>query len=121
MAKVEIKHAGEAPSATEEKKTIQVTDSRNRVLSLEEPNFLAEFRLIEAIGPELSANASWMMAYIPLTYIVDIDGHAVLPAQNKMQAEALIQRVGREGYNLVNDAIQKHFRVTKDDLDFAKN
>ena len=120
MAKAEIKHAGEAPS-TAEKKRHKVTDSKGRILTLEEPNFLSEFRLMEAIGPELSSNSAWMMVYIPLTYIVDIDGIPVLPVQSKAQAEALIQRVGREAYSLVYQAIQERFRVTKEDLDFAKN
>jgi hypothetical protein len=119
MAAVTIKHSGDAIAADTKKCT--VTDKRGRVLTLEEPNFLSEFRLMEAVGPELASNAAWMASFGPLTYISEIDGQKVFLPTNKVQAEAFIQQVGRDGYAAVFEGLKEHFAASKEDLDFAKN
>ena len=121
MAKAEIKHAGEAPSALTDTRSAKVTDKRGRVLTLAEPEFLSEFRLMDAVGPDTAANTSWMQAFGPLTYITAIDGDPILPPMNKVQAEALITRVGRDGFSAVVNGLKEHFKASDSDLEFAKN
>src|ERR1019366_7216141 len=99
MAKVTV-HA-DTPSQKVVKaanQMVHVTDSKGRVLGLRRLDFLEEFRIIEALGSELSANTTYMSMLNPLLYLAEIDGEPVSLPRNKIQAEALIQRAGREGF-----------------------
>ena len=80
---------------------VYVTDSKNRILGLRRLNFLEEFRIVEALGSELSSNTTYMGMLNPLLYLAEIDGEPVGIPKSKMQAEALIQRAGREGFMAV--------------------
>ena len=88
---------------------VHVTDAKGRVLGLRRLDFLEEFRIIEALGAELSANTTYMGMLNPLLYLAEIDGEPVPIPRNKIQAEALIQRAGREGFLAVIEGITKHF------------
>jgi hypothetical protein len=53
--------------------------------------------------------------------VVEIDGEPEPPPENKKQAEALISRLGRDGYAAIFEALRTHFGAKKEDIDFAKN
>ena len=89
--------------------TVTVTDAKGRVLALRRLDFLEEFRIVEALGSELSANTTYMGMLNPLLYLAEIDGEPVPIPRNKIQAEALIQRAGREGFLAVLEGITEHF------------
>ena len=88
---------------------VYVTDSRGRKLGLRKPAFLEEFRIIEAAGPELAANTTYMSMLNPLLYLAEIDGVAVDIPRTKLKIEALIQWAGQEGFLAVVEGIGKHF------------
>ncbi len=88
---------------------VHVVDSRGRNLGLRRLDFLEEFRIIEALGAELSSNTTYMGMLNPLLYLAEIDGEPVGIPRNKLQAEALIQRAGREGFMAVIQGITEHF------------
>ncbi len=88
---------------------VHVTDAKGRTLGLRRLDFLEEFRIIEALGSELSSNTTYMGMLNPLLYLAEIDGDPVGIPRNKIQAEALIQRAGREGFMAVIEGITKHF------------
>jgi hypothetical protein len=88
---------------------VYITDAKGRKLGLRRLEFLEEFRILEAVGPELSANTTYMSQLNPLLFLAEIDGEHVAIPRNKIQAEALIKRAGREGYIGVIQGINKHF------------
>ena len=88
---------------------VHVTDATGRELGLRRLPFLEEFRIIEALGSELSSNTTYMGMLNPLLYLAEIDGDPVMIPRNKAQAEVLIQRAGREGFLAVIEGITKHF------------
>jgi hypothetical protein len=110
MAKVTVhKDApaeGVVKAATE---LVYVTDSKGRKLGLRRLPFLEEFRIIEALGSELSSNTTYMGMLNPLLYLAEIDGDSITIPRNKLQAEALINRAGRDGFLAVIEGITKHF------------
>jgi len=110
MAKVTV-HA-ETPSEKVVKSANElfyVNDSKGRKLGLRQLAFLEEFRIVEALGAELSSNATYMNMLNPLLYLAEIDGDSISVPRNKLQAESLIQRAGREGFLAVIEGIAKHF------------
>ncbi len=112
MPKVTITQKGETPSEAvinAANKLVYVTDAKGRKLGLRKPAFLEEFRIIEAAGPELAANTTYMSMLNPLLYLAEIDDVAVEPPHNKRAIEALIQRAGQEGFLAVVEGIGAHF------------
>jgi hypothetical protein len=106
MPKVTINH--DAPSAAalkEAKKPVYVTDSKGRKLTLRKLPFLEEFRILEAVGPELSGNTVYMNMLNFLLLVGEIDGVTVEIPRSKREVEALIQRAGREAFQAITDAL----------------
>jgi GTP cyclohydrolase III len=95
---------------------VYVTDSRGRKLGLRKPAFLEEFRIIEAAGPELAANTTYMSMLNPLLYLAEIDGAAVDIPRTKLKIEALIQWAGQEGFVAVIEGIGKYFGGDSENL-----
>lgn len=74
-----------------------VRDERGRSLTLRKPGVLAQYRIVEAVGPEAAANQTYMQMVNPLIYLAEIDGEAVYFPQSKAEVEALIQRLDDDG------------------------
>lgn len=86
----------------------EVIDSAGRKFKLRKPGFLAQFRLVELVG-ESAKNDVYMRMILPLVYIAAIDGDAVAMPANKLQLEALIQRVEEHGFSAVAEGLMAHF------------
>ena len=92
---------------------IRAADADGREFGLKRPDFLDEFRLIENLGPELAANTTYVGMLIPLLFVAEIDGEPVGLPRDKRDAEALIRRVGREGYATIAWVMGEHFKDEK--------
>ena len=119
MAKVTIHTDAEvnAPSGTKTANGfVYVTDAKGRKIGLKEPPFLAEFDIIDVVGPEKSKNQTYMGMLNPLLYIAEVDGEAVLFPTTMLQVRALIQKADRHGFIAVLEGIQKHFSANDEAL-----
>ena len=88
---------------------VYVTDAKGRKIGLKQPPFLAEFDIIEIVGPEKSKNITYMGMLNPLLYIAEIDGEAVEFPRTQIQVRALIQRADRHGFVAALEGITAHF------------
>ncbi|QEH36504.1 hypothetical protein OJF2_50880 [Aquisphaera giovannonii] len=99
---------GETPSESIVKaanKPILVTDTLGRSLGVRKMLLLDRMRMFEVIGPENSKNEAYV-GYSALAFsVVSIDGDPVARPANKIQLEALVQRLGDEGI----EAVAEHF------------
>lgn len=78
-----------------------VTDSRGRLLVIEEPDIVAESRIIRALG-DAAQNASYLTAYVmPAVMVSSIDGEPCAQPKTALEIEGAIKRVGREGITAV--------------------
>lgn len=75
----------------------EITDERGRKIVMRKPGVLAQFRLIQAVGPETAANDTYMRMINPLLYVGSIDGEEVFPPASLREVELLIQRLDDEG------------------------
>jgi hypothetical protein len=96
-----------------------VEDSKGRVFTLQRPGILAQFRIVEVMGASADIQTYRGMV-TPLIYIAAIDGDPIAKPVNKLQLEALIQRVGDEGLDAVVKGIVKHFGDKEDDPEADK-
>ncbi|PXX42213.1 hypothetical protein [Aquitalea magnusonii] len=80
-----------------------VVDSKGRTLELREIGPLQESRIVLAVGADGAANQAYMLGYVmPAVLVAKIDGeHLVIP-QTKLEVEAAITAVGREGLRAIH-------------------
>lgn len=112
----------EAPSAQlvqAAAKQVVISDAKGRAITLSRPGVLAQFRLIESVGPETAKNEVYMGMVLPLIFVTDIDGEPVFQPANKLQLEALIQRLGDDGVEAVHKGVTEHFGARDPEADKA--
>jgi hypothetical protein len=76
-----------------------VTDAKGRKILMRKPSVLAQFRIVEAVGPQVAANQTYMQMINPLIYVGAIDGVPVALPTSLLETEALIARLDDEGLN----------------------
>jgi hypothetical protein len=96
------------------------TDAKGRVFTVRKPDFLAQFRLVEVLG-QSAQNDMYMRMVGPLTFIGAIDGDQIPLPTSKAQLEALIKRVGEEGYVAVVECVAEKFGVQGSHEEAVKN
>lgn len=96
--------AAETASQELMRKAIQPTViplSDGRKLHVRKPHILADWRLVEAVGPELAMNDRYMQMCQPLKYLGQIEdpetGTRSVAFESKLQIEGLITELGEEG------------------------
>ena len=80
-----------------------------RSVRLQKPSALAQFRLVKMVGPEVAKNSTLMMMYMPLMFIVELDGLPVAFPKAESEIEALISRLDDEGIQTVMLAVEEHW------------
>lgn len=98
--------------------TVSVTDKLGRVIALRKPGILAQYRIVEVAG-ESAKNDVYMRMILPLIYVTAIDGDPITQPANKMQLEALIQRLDEHGVEAVLEGAVKNFGEQDPDADKA--
>jgi hypothetical protein len=96
----------------------EVIDARGRIITLRKPGVLAQFRLIEALG-DTAQNQVYMGLVLPLIFVSDIDGEAVVLPTRKSEVEALIQRLDEDGIEAVQQGVVEHFKASTPEQDKA--
>lgn len=102
------------------KKTITVTDSLGRQITIKKPSALAELRLVDILG-DSAKNEVYFMMVAPVIFVVDIDGDKFLPPASKDEVEKLYERLGKEGVMAVMEGYKESFDNNQESLiDSAK-
>lgn len=99
-------------------KTVEVIDNNARVIGLKKPSTLAQFRLVEILGP-LAENRVYMNMVLPLVFVTSIEGDPVSMPSTKLQIDALIQRLDDAGVEAVMKGVVEHFGSVDPDADKA--
>lgn len=100
--------AGARPSASEALiaeavSTVQAKDPKGRTYTLEKPGIIQQSRLVRIFGAE---NQSYQALILPLIYLQAIDDDRVMFPVSVPQVEALLKRLGDDGYETVAAKIQ---------------
>lgn len=89
-----------SPSAELVRQAVQETvleDAKGRKIRVRKPSVLAQFRIVEAAGPQLASNSTYMQMVNPLIYLAEIDGDPVSIPATSREIDALILRLDDEG------------------------
>ena len=108
---VEIIDKSTLDISPEKNKSITVIDHLGRTIELRKPSVLDQYRIVEILGGELSANQVYMGMIIPLLFVYSIDGSTVFFSK-KTELEGLIKRLDEEGINLVVKSVSENFNMT---------
>lgn len=97
--------------------TFVVHDERGRAITIKKPGVLAQFRLVQAVGPDTAKNQVYMGMVMPIIFVTAIDGDPVYPPANFREVEALIQRLDDDGMEVVMAEVSKRFGKPDPDAD----
>lgn len=88
-----------------------------RTLTLTYPGPLAQYDMVQAMGPEAADNARLVRMFLPLIYLSAINGEAISPATSILQMRGLVTRLGHKGLS----ALQRGVKVfdARDETDLA--
>lgn len=75
--------------------TVPVGDGRT--LTLGYPGPLAQYDMVEAMGPQASDNARLVRMYLPLIYLTAIDEQKLTPCTSLREMRGLVTRLGHKG------------------------
>lgn len=84
-----------------------VTDSTSRKITLQKMDYLTQVRAAKILGLH-AANEAYVALVIPCFFITAIDGNKIV-IKNENQLEAIIQRLGDEGFKAVSEGVVTHF------------
>jgi hypothetical protein len=90
-----------APAPLDPNAPAILTDTKGRTITVQRPELLAEFDFIEAIGPKLSANHTWVQMAMQCIYVREIDGLRVSKPSTEAAVKALVVRLGHEGFEAI--------------------
>jgi hypothetical protein len=97
---------------------VTIRDSKGRTISLKKPGILAQYRIVEVAG-ESAKNEIYMRMIMPLIYVTELDGEPVAQPKNKLQLEALIQRLDDHGVDAVMNGVLENYGKKDDEADNA--
>jgi hypothetical protein len=99
---------------------VELVDELNRKLVIRKPGVLATYRMVEALGPEKSQNATLVNMYLPLVFLVSIDGEPIGFPNNPLEVDAIVTALGDEGLDTLLEGVKKHFGKTDPEADRVK-
>jgi hypothetical protein len=92
--------------------TVPVSDGRK--VTLRKPGVLAQFKMIEMLGAEASANQVFVNMVLPVMFVIAIDGDPVSRITKRPELDALIQRLDEAGIQAVMENVPLHFGAQLD-------
>ncbi len=97
---------------------VTVTDARGRSITIAKMKALDQMRLFEAVGAVNAKNDGYLGVASLAYHVTAIDGEPVMRPQNKIQLEAIVQRLDDDGFEAVAKGISDNFvpkSVTEDE------
>jgi hypothetical protein len=84
-----------------------ITDAKGRKLTLRKLNVLDQVKLLRAVGAEQARNQPYVEIVTMSASVSDIDGVPQLIPVNERQIDALIGRIGDEGFGALMVYMQR--------------
>lgn len=108
MAKVTIKASTPSEEVVQRAALSSVIESAGKSIHLKKPGILAQYRVVDIVGAQSAKNEVYMAMVMPILWVTHIDGEEVPPPLNRMELEALIQRLGEDAVNAVVTHVMDH-------------
>jgi len=106
MAKLTVNASTPSERIVEEaNRTYSVNDARGRAIEFCRPDTSRQRRLLKAISNDSANKQQLFGMYLVAVSVVSIDGDAVSFPTNELQVDALVDRIGDEGFAALTRAI----------------
>ncbi len=102
---------GMTPSAqiiADANRVVVVKDTKGRAIEIKRLDMAANIRIAKAISAENAAKPSYISLVNLAACVVSIDGDPVSPPRTELQFEALLERLGVDGYTAVAVGMSEH-------------
>lgn len=96
------------------KADVSVSDSTGRTIVLRQPDVLAQFDVVEALG-DVAMNQAYMAMVFPILFVISINGDMIGTPSSKAEVRALIKRLGDSGVQAVAAGVMEHFAPSTQD------
>ena len=113
MATLEV-HTDPTPSeelVKDANAEITIQDAGGRAIRLKNPGVAAQYRIVRALGPEVSQNSTFMSMVAPLLYVRQIGEEPVFFPTGEDEVYALVDQLGERGLTAVMEGVTKHYVV----------
>lgn len=84
-----------------------LTDARGRKITIRKINVLDQVKLLRAIGPTQSSNQPYVQIVMMVASVADIDGVPLAMPTNETHIDALVRRIGDEGFAVLQVKIER--------------
>lgn len=105
--------------AAQPAETHTIQDRNGRSIVLKAPGVLAQFDLLEYLGPSLSENTTYFRMVMPMLYVVAINGEPNPLPQTKLQLRGLMTILGDAGVAAVHEHVLKIWGTKVDQAEAA--
>lgn len=95
-------------------RVVKATDTKGRVIDVRRIDMATEIRIAKAISAENASKDRYMALVNLASCVVAIDGEPVSPPRTELQFEALLTRLGSDGFTAVAGAMREHFLPKED-------
>jgi hypothetical protein len=94
-------------AVAESKKTVDVTDSLGRTITLMKPSMLKKAKIARFLGKD-SSNLGYLSLVTPYYFVVAVNK---LPRtlENQLELDSLMEELGDPGWEAIIDGINAHF------------
>lgn len=93
-------------------KVYEVTDARGRVIFFRRLRLSDQRRVLKAISNDSANKQQLFGMYLMAASVVSIDGDVITFPANEIQADALVDRLGDDGYAALNKGAEEQLGVT---------
>ena len=94
-------------------RVVEVKDTKGRVFGIKRLDMSSEIRIAKAISAENAAKDRYMALVNLAACVVSIDGEPVSMCRNEIQFEAILERLGSDGFTAVAQGMRDHFMPTE--------
>lgn len=108
MAKITVNQTPSEQLVAAAVSEVVVKDEAGRSIKLKKPGVLSQFRLVKILG-DSAKNEVYVRMVLPLTYVVEIDGDAIMQPNSEREIDALISRLDDAGVAAVMEGVQENF------------
>ena len=85
--------------------TVTVPVGDGRALTLTYPGPLAQYDMVQAMGPEAADNARLVRMFLPLIYLSAIDGQPISQCTSLREMRGLVTRLGHKGLSALQRGV----------------
>ena len=112
MTTVTVKDEAATPSQQiieDANRVVTVSDAKGRTFEIKRLDMAAEIRIVKALSPENAEKNRYIALVNLAACVVSINGERISPCRTELQFDALLERMGSDGFTAVAQGMRENF------------